>query len=786
MHKTLPVSGMHCASCASIIKKKLEKIDGVESCVVNVGTQKAQLSFDPQKVTISQMNAEIGKLGYELMDTQHDLTDMKMSDHSNHSAHSDHSAHKGHEMMTPISSDASTKKRKLEELKNLRQQLTIVLPMTAVSILMMVWEIGVEPLHMWPNMPQVLNDFFHHVLPIFATYTLFVVGIPYLKGMVRFFKYRVANMDTLVGIGTSTAFLYSFMISAFAQPLAMYLDTNQSYYDVTIAVISFITLGKFLEARAKLRTGEAIEKLLNLQAKKALVIRDGQEQELPIEEIVIGDVVLVKPGEKIPLDGVILEGKSPIDESMITGESMPVEKGPHDAVIGATINKHGSLQVRVTKIGAQTMLAQIISMVEEAQSSKAPIERLADQVSEVFVPIVLLLAVITLLVWLVVGSQFLPISQAISLGLLSFVGILVIACPCAMGLATPTAIIVGVGKAAQHGILIKNAESLEKFHAVDFVVLDKTGTLTNGNPEVTDVRLATKELAEKDVLTLLASLEKHSEHPLAQAIVKKAQATAMQKLHKVENFAAIEGKGLEGKIGKTTYFAGNVKLARQLSLEIDESVIHSFTAQGKTPVLLMTKKLVFAYVALADTLKMDAKTAVAQLHAQGIRVAMLTGDHRQTAEYIGKQANIDRVIAEVLPKDKAMLIRQLQQEGHIVAMVGDGINDAPALATADVGVAMGTGTDIAIASAGITLLGGHLSKLPQAIKLAQDTMRIIRQNLFWAFFYNVIGIPLAAGVLYPFWGILLNPAIAGAAMGLSSFSVVTNSLRLKSKKLLNN
>lgn len=768
---TYPVKGMHCASCASVIKRKLEKLEGVESCIVNYGTEKAKVSYDPQKVTVPQMNQEIDKLGYSLMDTEMDMS-MPMEG-------MDHSMHAGHDMMTPISSDASIKAQKLKDLAKLQRHVQIVLPMVAVSILVMAWEIGADPLHLWPKMPDVIMEFFHHLLPIFATYALFVVGVPYLQGMVRFIKYRVANMDTLVGIGTSVAFLYSFIITAFDKVLAPYVNTQQNYYDVTIVVIGFITLGKFLEARSKIKTGEAIEKLLGLQAKNALILRDGKEVELPIDQVVVGDIMLVKPGTKIPLDGIILEGKSSIDESMITGEPIPVDKGPEDTVIGATINKQGSLQIRVTKVGSDTMLSQIIKMVEEAQGSKAPIERMADQVSAIFVPVVLVLAVLTLVLWLVVGSQFMPFSQAFTLGIVSFVGILVIACPCAMGLATPTAIIVGVGKAAQNGILIKNAESLEKFDRVNFVVMDKTGTITKGAPVVTDIKSVDSH-SENDILQLLASLENHSEHPLALAMVEKAKEKKLS-LHKVTDFEAIEGKGLKGVIENTEYYAGNLKLVADLKIHMNEEIVQTFASQGKTPVVFMTRKKVIGYIGIADTIKDDAKEAVEALHKQGIKVAMLTGDNKRTAQYIAKLVGIDRVIAEVLPGDKASEIQKLQKEGYKVAMVGDGINDAPALATADVGIAMGTGTDVAIESAGITLLGGHISKLPKAVSLSRATMAIIKQNLFWAFFYNIIGIPIAAGVLYPFFGILLNPAIAGAAMGFSSVSVVTNSLRLKTK-----
>lgn len=767
--QSVSVVGIHCASCASIIKRKLEKIDGVESCEVNVGTEKAQLHFDSQKVSVADMNQTIGKLGYSLIEQE---TSQKPIDHS---------LHEGHDMMTPISSDKSVKERKLQELQKLERHIKIVLPFIAVSIFVMVWEVGASPLGLWSQMPQIVKDFFHHLLPIFATYTLFVIGLPYLQGVLRFIKYHVANMDTLVGIGTSVAFIYSFFLSAFETQLAPFINTQHTYYDVTIVVIGFITIGKYFEARSKLKTGEAIEKLLGLQAKIATVLRDGKQIEIPIEQVVVGDIFIVKPGQKIPVDGEITEGSTSIDESMITGESIPVDKKLGDTAIGATINKQGSLQVRATKVGSDTMLSQIIKMVEEAQGSKAPIEHLADQISAIFVPVILILALLTLALWLIVGSHFMPFSQALSLGMVSFVGILVIACPCAMGLATPTAIIVGVGKAAQNGILIKSAESLQKLSSINYVVMDKTGTVTKGQPEVTDIT-SVSDLSKIEILQFVASLEHHSEHPLSQAVVQRSQSEKITLKH-VKDFSAIEGKGLEGIIEGKKYYAGNLRLAEDFSLKANEEIVSSFTSQGKTPVIFMTDDKILGYIAIADTIKDDAKEVVSKLHAQGIKVAMLTGDHKQTAQYIAEQVGIDKVIGEVLPGDKAKEIKKIQLEGYRVSMVGDGINDAPALATADVGIAMGTGTDVAIESAGITLLGGHLSQLPKAVTLSKATMRTIKQNLFWAFFYNVIGIPIAAGLLYPFFGILLNPALAGAAMAFSSVSVVLNALRLKQVKL---
>lgn len=756
--QTFQVKGMHCASCASIIKRKLEKLDGVSSCTVNFATEKADIAFDNTKVALPALNEQIGPLGYTLEGTM--------------------TKEEAHE--SQVSPQNQAKEQKLKELEHMRQKTAFAMPIAAVVFVLMIWELTSDRLSLLPEFPLSM-DVFNRASFILAAPIMFWIGQPFITSVVRFIKYRTANMDTLVGIGTLTAFIYSSIMLLFPA-IKMRINAPEGlYYDVTIVVIGFITLGKYLEAKSKLKTGDAIEKLLGLSAKSAIVLRDGHEIEIPIDRVVVGDVLMVKPGQKIPVDGIIIEGTSSIDESMITGESIPVDKSTGDTVIGATLNKYGSFQMKATQVGSQTVLSQIINMVESAQGSKAPIERIADQVSGVFVPIVLVLSVIVFLTWVFVGSQFMDPSKALSLGMISFVGILVIACPCAMGLATPTAVIVGVGKAAQNGILIKNAESLEKFQSINFVVLDKTGTITNGTPAVTDITTAGNK-TETDVLQLLASLEKHSEHPLAQAVVAKAYEEKLSLLT-VSNFKAIEGKGLEGSIGGIQYRAGNLKLVQDFGLKVDNELVKKYASQGKTPVIFATDKSILAYVGIADTIKDDAKVSVSELHKLGIKVAMLTGDNQRTASYIAKQVGIDRVLAEVLPADKASEIRKLQAEGYKVAMVGDGINDAPALATADVGVAMGTGTDVAIESAGITLLGGHISKLPKSVRLARATMRVIKQNLFWAFFYNIIGIPVAAGALYPFTGIMLNPAIAGAAMAFSSVSVVTNSLLLKKRRI---
>jgi heavy metal translocating P-type ATPase len=485
---------------------------------------------------------------------------------------------------------------------------------------------------------------------------------------------------------------------------------------------------------------------------------------------------------KIPVDGIIAEGTSFLDEAMLTGEPLPVEKKEGDKVSAGTMNTTGAFTMQATGVGSETLLARIIALVAEAQGSKAPIQRLADKISSVFVPVVLVIAVLALMAWLVIGGQYLPFSQAVSFGLASFVAVLVIACPCALGLATPTAIIVGVGKGAKEGILIKDAATLEKLHKVDTVVVDKTGTITKGKPELVGIENVSKDLSDKEVISILASLESKSEHPIAHAITEYAKEKKID-LQPVQNFDSIKGKGLKGTIGKTEYFAGNTKLVADLKFSFDLKTFEKETAQGKTPVILATKEEVVAVVFVADAIKLEAVQAVRDLHALGIKVIMLTGDMVNTAKAIAKQVGIDEVVAEVLPDDKLNKIKELQKQGHLVAMAGDGVNDAPALAQADVGIAMGTGTDVAIETAGITLLHGDISKLVKAIRLSKITMTGIKQNLFWAFIYNIVGIPLAAGLFFPFFGWLLNPVFAGLAMAFSSVSVVGNSLRLKAKKL---
>ncbi len=761
--ETYQIKGMHCASCAGIIEKTFKKTAGVQSVEVNYGTEKAKITFDESKITAKELSKKIEPLGYSL-EVPASAEEMGMSQ-------GEHAEHLGLN---------HSKKEKLAEVADMRTKVRSAIPVAIFAAVVMGWDILTE-YNVVPAMSDIIKEFFHHLLPILATYILFVVGKPYLLGFYRFLRYGKANMDTLIGIGTSAAFLYSFVVTAFEETLRPFINVDYQYYDVTIVVITFIALGKYLEARSKIKTGDAIEKLLNLQAKTALVIRDGQEVEISVNDVRHGDLIIVKPGAKIPVDGVITEGRSFVDEAMVTGEPMPAQKKIGDSVVSGTINTSGSFTFRATKVGSETLLAQIIKMVEDAEGSKAPIQALADKISSVFVPIVLVVAFLALGAWLIIGSSYLGFSQALSFGLVSFVGILVIACPCALGLATPTAIIVGVGQGAKEGILVKDAATLEKLHKVDTVVVDKTGTITRGKPTLVDIQNLSS-LKDEELVSILASLEKKSEHPIAQAIVNYAKEKNISGAE-ISGFESIQGRGLKGTIGTTEYFVGNAKLVNDLGISFDPAKLNEFTSQGKTPVILATKDKVLGFVMVADEIKVESVEAVKNLHTLGLKVVMLTGDDERAAKYIAALVGIDDVVAHVLPEDKLKKIQELQSQGRVVAMAGDGVNDAPALAQADVGIAMGTGTDVAIESAGITLLGGDISKLVKAIKLSKITMRGIKQNLFWAFIYNVVGIPLAAGALYPVFGWLLNPVFAGLAMALSSVSVVSNSLRIKAKRL---
>ena len=755
--RTYSIKGMHCASCAAIITKKLSKVEGIKEVNVNLATEKAVLAFDNNALSEEAVNEVVSKYGYTFA-----AEPLVESGYLQEKA--------------SMSNALLLKEEKQQELQEQLLKVQFALPVALVVFILMMWDISSSFFSFIPHLPvsmEVLNIMFM----VIATFMVFRIGAPFLHALWVYLKSGAASMDTLIGIGTLSAYVYSAVVTLIPSLREHLHLPDYTYFDVTIVVIGFVLLGKYLEARSKMKTGEAIEKLIGLQAKSALVIRDGKEVEIPVEEVRTGDAVIVKPGVKLPVDGIITEGYSSLDESMVTGESIPVDKMVGDRVIGGTVNKQGSFTFTASMVGSDTLRARIIMMVEDAQGSKAPIQNIADKIAGVFVPVVLILAFGTFIIWLTLGSVLLGLSVALPFALSGLIGILVIACPCALGLATPTAIIVGIGKGAEYGILIRNAESLEKLSAVDTVVFDKTGTLTTGNPELSDIISLAKDSSITSLLQLAASVESRSEHPLAQAIVDAAMKEKIT-LKEISSFEALEGAGVSAVIDGVS-----IRIRKPADAEKHNPAIEKLEKEGKTVVIIEKNGKSEGLIALSDTMKEDAKMAVAALHRKGLKVIMLTGDNRSAANFMAQQAGIDEVIAEVLPQEKAAIIKELQAKGNKVAMAGDGINDAPALAQADVGIAMATGTDVAIESAGITLLKGDIRKVAQAITLSRATMRVIRQNLFWAFIYNIIGIPLAAGALYPLWGIFLNPVFSGLAMAGSSVSVVSNSLRLKTKKL---
>src|ERR1035437_3870986 len=734
--KTYAVKGMHCASCVRVLEKSIGAVDGVSDVVVNLATEKAAVSFS-KKVEEGKIYDAVQKVGYTL----------------------------------GIVNEDAEKIEKQKELKDLRNKVVVSL------VLGFLIFYGSFPWLMRFS-PVILQNFYIQLL--LSLPVQFWAGLTFYKAAIPAFKNRTANMDTLVAVGTSVAFAYSVFVTLFPQvPRSIGIEA-MPYFDVSTIIIGLILLGRYFEARAKSNTSEAIKKLMGLAPKTARVIRKGKELDLPIDEVILGDELRVRPGEKIPVDGIILTGESSIDESMITGESLPVDKMKGDTVIGATMNKSGSFTYKATKVGSQTMLAQIIKLVQEAQGSKAPIQRIADLISSYFVPIVIMLATLTFIVWYDFGP-----TPSFLFALLSMVGVLIIACPCAMGLATPTAIMVGTGKGAENGILIKDAQSLELAHKISAIVFDKTGTLTNGKPVVTDViKLKTSSLSIADILKLAASLEKGSEHSLAFAITSKAESDKLV-LIKVEKFEAVAGHGIMGIINKERVIFGNKRFMKKEEIDIAgiEKEIEDLESKGKTVMILAINSKVAGLIAVADTVKESAKEGIAILNKMGIEVFMITGDNEKTANAIAKSTGIRNVLAEVMPSQKEAEVRKIQAQGKIVAMVGDGINDAPALAAADIGIAMGTGTDVAIEAADITLINKDLRSVSQAINLSKKTMRTIKLNLFWAFGYNIVLIPVAMSLLYPFFHVFLNPIFASMAMALSSISDVTNSLTLKRAKI---
>ena len=736
----IPIQGMHCASCVQNIEKALLRTRGVTKAAVNLATEKARVEYIPSETSLKEIKEVIEQAGYRVLEV-------------------------------PPEEEPADVERIVREKEYKKLKLKFFIGM-ALGILIFL---GCSP-RWFPWVPDFLNNFF--VLWALATPVQFWIGWQFYRGAWNALRHRNADMNTLIAVGTSAAYLYSVAATIFPSFFKAGGVMPEVYFDTSAAIIVLILLGRLLEARAKGQTSEAIKKLAGLQPKTAKVIRDSSEIDIPVEEVLVGDEIVVRPGEKIPVDGVVISGRSAVDESMISGESMPAKKEPGDEVIGATINRTGSFRFKATKVGKDTALAQIIKLVQDAQGSKAPIQRLADTIAGYFVPIVISIAVVTFVIWFSFGP-----SPALTLALLNFVAVLIIACPCALGLATPTAVMVGTGKGAESGILIKGGESLETAHKLETIVLDKTGTLTKGEPEVTDL-FALGSFGQEEVLVFAASAEKSSEHPLGEAVVKKTVEQGLE-IQASENFKAIEGHGVEAEVNGKKVLLGNAKLMQERKVEIGEleARAEELSREGKTPIYVSIEGKMAGLIAVADTLKENSTQAVERLKKMGLEVVMLTGDNRRTAEAIARKAGIERVLSEVLPEDKVREIKRLQSEGKRVGMVGDGINDAPALAQADIGIAIGSGTDIAMEASDITLIKGDLGGVVSAIELSRRTMRIIKQNLFWAFFYNTLGIPIAAGILYPFFKILLNPIIASAAMAFSSVSVVSNSLRLRRAKL---
>lgn len=729
--KSYSIIGMHCASCVRVTERALKKTPGVSNAVVNLATQKASVTFDFDICKPNDLADSVAKTGY---------------------------------VLNIDASEEDIQKEKNRQMQNLRNKVVVSLGLGVLIL----W--GSFP-GLMDTAPGFLRNFYIQL--ILATPVQFWAGLEFYRATIPALKNRTANMDTLVVLGTTVAYSYSVFVTFFPKIIMELGMEIMPYFDVTVIVIGLILLGRYFEVKAKAGTSMAIKKLIGLQAKTARVIRGEKEVDISIEMVMAGDVIRVRPGEKIPVDGQILSGESSIDESMITGESLPVEKKKGDIVVGSTINKLGTFTYRATRIGADTMLAQIVKLVEEAQGSKAPIQRLADVVSSYFVPIVMMLAFLTFGLWYIFGPQ-----PTFLFAMLNTVAVLIIACPCAMGLATPTAIMVGTGKGAQNGILIRDAQSLETANKINTVVFDKTGTLTKGKPEVTDI-ISVANLSENEIISMAGSIEKGSEHSLADAIVNEAIIRKVR-LDSVSKFKAISGYGVEGYIGKKHVKLGNRKLMNRESIlykEVDKK-IGELESEGKTVMMIVSDKKLVGIIAVADTVKDSARNGIEELQKKGIEVIMITGDNSRTATAIANILGISRVLSEVLPEEKESEIRKLQAEGKIVAMVGDGINDAPALAAADIGIAMGTGTDVAIEAADITLINKDLRSVVAAIDLSHKTMRTIKLNLFWAFGYNVVLIPVAMGVLFPFFGILLSPIFASVAMASSSISVVSNSLLL--------
>ena len=747
---TLDIEGMTCASCASFVEKSLSRTPGVQSAIVNFATEQATVHYLPDQATPAALKAAVVDAGYGVTERAPDTSAAERN--------------------------AETDRQKALAYQKLKRRFGV-----AVGLAVVIMTLSM--LMLWPSMMARVNmQWLNYGLLLLTLPVLLYSGREFYSSAWNGFKHRAANMDTLIAVGTGAAFCYSLAATVVPGFFTSRGLVPEVYYDTTATIIALILLGKVLELRAKTQTSAAIRSLMGLQAKTARVLRPGGEEvDVPIEQVQLGDVVVVRPGEKVATDGLITEGQSSLDEAMLTGESLPVEKKTGDPVFGATLNKTGSFRFRVTKVGADTMLAQIVQLVQDAQGSRAPIQRLADKISAIFVPTVVVIAILTFVVWF----DFAPVGTRLPLALVNFVAVLIIACPCALGLATPTAIMVGTGKGAEHGVLIRNAEALEKAYQVTTVLLDKTGTITRGEPAVTDF-LAPNLAPNQDaahLLQVIAAVERQSEHPLAAAVVRYATAQEVATKLVATEFRAVAGKGAAATVDGQAVLIGNRRLLSDEGATLSPALAaqaEQLLSHAKTVLYVAIAGQTVGLIGVADTVRDTSAAAIQRLQALGIEVVMMTGDNPQTAAQVAGQVGITRFFSEVLPHDKASKVKELQAEGRVVAMVGDGINDAPALAQANIGLAIGSGTDVAMEAAGITLMRSDLNGVVTAIELSRQTMRTIKQNLFFAFIYNTLGIPIAAGVLYPFFGVLLSPMLAAGAMALSSVSVLTNSLRLRS------